>query len=222
MAKQLVLSGNRVIAHGEDCFMCMGGTVVCRKTGRKFDNATVATYTCACPSDIDEVGYEYRAGEFVPCTGREITRWVTLADVRYDNNASYSTLTLALSESLNKYSQFAVLSFLGCNYAGNDYYYQSRSGEIKIDGVSVSSYSGEYCNGPFYESGFESLCQQYTRFTTQLFPVIYTVDGVKTIIATSGSDTGANVTGDLKSISIVFAQGNMNIFRGARFIVIAR
>lgn len=67
MAKQLVLSNNRVLAHGEDCFLCMGGTVICTNTGRKWNNATVATYDCACPSDIDEVGYEYRAGEFLPC-----------------------------------------------------------------------------------------------------------------------------------------------------------
>lgn len=67
MAKQLVLSNNRVLAHGEDCFLCMGGTVICTETGRKWDNATVATYDCACPADIDEAGYEYRAGEFVPC-----------------------------------------------------------------------------------------------------------------------------------------------------------
>ena len=67
MAKQLVLSGNRIIAHGEDCFLSMGGTVICTKSGRKFDNATVTNTTSAIPADIDEVGYEYRAGEFIPC-----------------------------------------------------------------------------------------------------------------------------------------------------------
>lgn len=66
MAKQLVLSGNRILARGEDCFLSMGGTVICSVTGRKFENATVAE--CEnFPSDIDSVGYEYHAGEFVPC-----------------------------------------------------------------------------------------------------------------------------------------------------------
>lgn len=63
---QLVLSGNRIIAHGENCFICMGGTVICKDTGRVFQNATVAECD-GCPSDIDQVGYEYHAGEFVPC-----------------------------------------------------------------------------------------------------------------------------------------------------------
>ncbi len=63
---QIVLSGNRVIAHGEDCFLCMGGTVVCNSTGKAYPNATIAEVE-AIPSDIDSVGYEYRAGAFVPC-----------------------------------------------------------------------------------------------------------------------------------------------------------
>lgn len=67
MAKQLVLSGNRILAHGEDCFLSMGGTVICTQTGRTFSNATVANVTGGIPADIDSVGYEYHAGEFVPC-----------------------------------------------------------------------------------------------------------------------------------------------------------
>lgn len=63
---QLVLSGNRVLAHGEDCFLCMGGTVVCNDTGKVYQNATIAECD-SCPSDIDTVGYEYHAGVFVPC-----------------------------------------------------------------------------------------------------------------------------------------------------------
>lgn len=65
--KQLVLSGNRVIAHGEDCFLSMGGTVICPESGRVYQNATVANTEGGLPADIDEVGYEYHAGEFVPC-----------------------------------------------------------------------------------------------------------------------------------------------------------
>lgn len=62
---QLVLSNNRVIAHGEN-FLAMGGTVINTATGAKYENATVAECD-GCPSDIDSVGYEYHAGVFKPC-----------------------------------------------------------------------------------------------------------------------------------------------------------
>lgn len=65
--KQLVLSGNRVIAHGEGGFFSAGGAVICPDTGRIFENATVVNVECELPSNIDEVGYEYHAGTFVPC-----------------------------------------------------------------------------------------------------------------------------------------------------------
>ncbi len=62
---QLVLSGNRILSHGEN-FLAMGGVVINTETGKKYENATVAE--CEnCPSDIDKVGYEYHAGVFVPC-----------------------------------------------------------------------------------------------------------------------------------------------------------
>ncbi len=64
---QLVVSGNRILAHGEDCFLSMGGTVICTVSDRKFENATVVNHDGAIPSDIDTVGYEYHAGDFVPC-----------------------------------------------------------------------------------------------------------------------------------------------------------
>lgn len=67
MAYQLVVSGNRILSHGEDCFLSMGGTVICTDTGRTFDNATVVTHNGSVPCDLDRVGYEYHAGEFVPC-----------------------------------------------------------------------------------------------------------------------------------------------------------
>lgn len=62
---QLVLSNNRIIAHGEN-FLSMGGVVINTVTGAKYENATVAECE-GCPSDIDKVGYEYHAGIFVPC-----------------------------------------------------------------------------------------------------------------------------------------------------------
>lgn len=62
---QLVLSNNRVLAHGEN-FISMGGTVINTETNKVYQNATVAECD-GCPSDIGVVGYEYRAGRFVPC-----------------------------------------------------------------------------------------------------------------------------------------------------------
>ena len=63
---QLVLSNNRIVAHGEN-FLSMGGVVVNTVTGARYENATIAECNGGCPSDIDEVGYEYHAGVFVPC-----------------------------------------------------------------------------------------------------------------------------------------------------------
>lgn len=62
---QLVLSNNRIIAHGEN-FLSMGGVVINTVTGARYENATIAECN-GCPSDIDKVGYEYHAGVFVPC-----------------------------------------------------------------------------------------------------------------------------------------------------------
>lgn len=62
---QLVLKNNRVVAHGEN-FISLSGVVINTETGAKYDNATIAE--CEnCPSDINEVGYEYHSGVFVPC-----------------------------------------------------------------------------------------------------------------------------------------------------------
>lgn len=66
MSKQIVISGNRILAHGEDCFLTMGGTVICPDSGRIYQNATVVTVD-DLPADVDSVGYEYHAGKFIPC-----------------------------------------------------------------------------------------------------------------------------------------------------------
>lgn len=62
---QLVISGKRILTHGEN-FIAMGSVVVNPETNAKYNNATIAECSCV-PSDIDSVGYEYHAGEFVPC-----------------------------------------------------------------------------------------------------------------------------------------------------------
>lgn len=62
---QLVLSNNRVVAHGEN-FLPMGGVVINTVTGARYENATIAE--CEnCPSDLGKVGYEYHGGVFKPC-----------------------------------------------------------------------------------------------------------------------------------------------------------
>lgn len=62
---QLVLSNNRVVAHGEN-FLPMGGVVINTETGARYENATIAE--CEnCPSDLGKVGYEYHGGVFKPC-----------------------------------------------------------------------------------------------------------------------------------------------------------
>lgn len=66
MSKQIVVSGNRILTYGENCFVSMGGTVICPDTDRVFQNATIIECN-NIPSDIDSVGYEYHAGNFVPC-----------------------------------------------------------------------------------------------------------------------------------------------------------
>ena len=65
MSEQIVISGNRVLAHGTD-FSVTNNAVVCESTSRVYNNATIATVD-SVPDDIDSVGYEYHAGRFVPC-----------------------------------------------------------------------------------------------------------------------------------------------------------
>lgn len=67
MAKQLVVIGNRIVAHGEDCFADIGGAVICKTDGKAYAGASIVECSTDCPEDIDEVGYEYHAGVFVPC-----------------------------------------------------------------------------------------------------------------------------------------------------------
>lgn len=62
---QLVLKNNRIITYGEN-FIALPGVVINNETGKRYDNATIAECDCI-PSDIDSVGYEYHAGDFVPC-----------------------------------------------------------------------------------------------------------------------------------------------------------
>lgn len=125
--KQIVISGNRILAYGEDCFIAMGGTVICPSTGRVYQNATVATVG-ALPADIDEVGYEYHAGEFIPCApyGKGSGNIAVFCD--------------ADCKSL-KDSGFSIDSdFIQCaitQYTGTGYYGKSHPTRITFDFVPI-------------------------------------------------------------------------------------
>ena len=75
MAKQLVLKGNKVVAYGEDCFLCVGNDVHRTTDNKVYEGATVAEYTATLPDDIDDFEYEYHAGVFIPC-GTVPVGWV--------------------------------------------------------------------------------------------------------------------------------------------------
>lgn len=202
MAKQLVLSGNRIIAHGEDCFLSMGGTVICPDTEKVYQNATLAVCEGGIPADIDEVGYEYHAGEFVPCApfGKETEGtvpvlcnecktirdsgisvkhfgrdWVTLADVTYAETTRVETVTLPLSDSLRNYSQFAILAFYGSDYGGS-------ASSLGLKSLTVN---GNICvNGVEIDDTAPGLkwLREYRadafpeHFSNQFFPVIFSLD----------------------------------------------
>lgn len=111
---QLVLKGNRVLAHGEN-FVAMGGTVVNTVTNKAYQNATIAE--CAsCPSDIDEVGYEYHAGTFVPCApygkGGGNIAVVCNEDCKSIKDSGIP---------LDGFTRKAVTSYIGTAKSGSDY-----------------------------------------------------------------------------------------------------
>lgn len=113
MAYQLVLSGNRILAHGEaGCFLAMGGTVICEEKGKAYPNATVVTHEGGLPADIDKVGYEYHAGVFIPCapygTGAGDIL-VACEDCGTPKRSGYSSELLDLLENAGKAEGAAVL-----------------------------------------------------------------------------------------------------------------
>ena len=62
---QLVTIGNWVVSHGGE-YIYFGGDVLCTSNGTVYPKATIVE--CEnCPADIGTVGYEYHAGEFIPC-----------------------------------------------------------------------------------------------------------------------------------------------------------
>ena len=186
MAKQLVLSGNRVIAHGEDCFLSMGGTVICPESGRVYQNATVAE--CAeCPSDIDEVGYEYHAGAFIPCApyGKGGGNLAVLCpnDCKSIKDSGISSKNLPnLVENGLVFNYLPVIELPGNNY--NDIAY--GNGMF----VAVNSSGGTYSKGgdvweafTLPESGTHTLAYGSGKFVaistgSRTTSAAYSTDGV--------------------------------------------
>lgn len=157
---QLVVTGNRILAHGEDCFLAMGGTVICTATGRKFENATVVFHDGGIPSDIDTCGYEYHAGEFVPCapygkgtgtlavvcdecgtikdSGVSVSNLCKVIEKEYEGNGVQASLEVDGLVPL-----FAVISYNSPE--GETYTGEKISGTITPHGgYSVRSFSSSY------------------------------------------------------------------------------
>ena len=142
MAKQLVLRGNRVLSHGEDCFLCAGGAVICPETGRTFENATVVNHPGEIPSDIDEVGYEYHAGAFVPCApfgkGGGNIAVVCNEDCKSIKDSGVSSANLS-----NVMNNGVTLSFLPSinlpNAVGTSSSFATGGGKIVVLGYNVGN-----------------------------------------------------------------------------------
>lgn len=164
---QLVVSGNRILAHGEDCFLAMGGTVICTKTGRVFQNATVVTDCENCPADIDEVGYEYHAGEFVPCApygvhGIDGHIMVSCGDCATPKRSKYKLSELAKIEVGSYVGSGAALATLDFERApstvlivgGGSYGYKALNKDyhtVTTSGVGILSAGGGFAATPLYD-----------------------------------------------------------------------
>ena len=107
---QLVLIKNRVVAFGDACFYAMGGTVICTKTGRKFDNATVAETETPPPCDLGQVGYEFISGVFIPCEpyGKVDEGYLFTACNDCKTPKQTSIPTAAVKELVNTYATIDV------------------------------------------------------------------------------------------------------------------
>lgn len=156
MSVQIVISGNRVIAHGTG-FSVSGNTVENESTGKVYENATIATVE-SVPDDIDSAGYEYHAGRFVPCapygpgdkngyvmevcpecaTPRNsgipmsVLKWETLSEVVFSEDI-YSTGT-----SKNYTVQFPISDISEINKDYPDLRLLIKNGSIKNDDATTT------------------------------------------------------------------------------------
>lgn len=198
---QLVLIKNRIVAHGEG-FLSMGGVVINAETGVKYDNATIAE--CEnCPSDIDEVGYEYHAGEFVPCApyGKGTGNIPVLCD-RDCKTIKDSGLPL---------SSFGLVEQKP--YEGNGKYGGSsgNSRSLTFSGVPVAVFinsSGQ--SGMLMQSGGISWDTQIAAGAgKELNSITCTVEGnTITFYSTTSAKNGLNTSGTIYNVTAIIIRGD--------------
>ena len=135
---QLVLSNNRVIAHGGS-YMAFDGVVINTETGERYERATVAECD-SCPSDIDTVGYEYHAGTFVPCAPYGIG----------DGNVAVACNKdcKAIKDSGVPFGRMAQI--VTTTYEGTG----GTTVSLTFDAVPVMLFIRGYKSGGYYDSGY--------------------------------------------------------------------
>ena len=209
MAKQLVVSGNKILARGEDCFISTsGGSVLCTVTGDVFENATVATYDCQCPVDLEAREYTFEHGEFIP---PPLPMWKTLADVTLTDDVTAAVVSLR--SNLYEHTEARVL--IGIPY------------ESTVDG-NVLVYVGENVNGAF--AGELSVSSQKSgdiEFKELRINTIYRMRGEGTVVipngsATSGPTFGVPLKNTANTLYIKTKSSSDKMYTGYRIIVIAR
>ena len=160
MANQIVVSGNRILGHGTDCFLSMGGVVICPESGKVYQNATVVNIEGGLPADIDSVGYEYHAGEFVPCApygkGKGNVAVVCNNDCKSIKDSGINIDSVAKIETTT--------------YKGTGNYGNTKS-SLTFDGiplfVMISRYDGKDVSSGYIDSTFGVILPDCGFFYTQ-------------------------------------------------------
>lgn len=108
---QLLLQGNRVVGYGED-FLDIGRGILCPETGVVRLNCTLVTACSELPNDIDSAGYEYHAGDFIPCAPYGRGQGTLAA---FGVNCKKLIDTGIESASLSKLGRFFQTAYTGTN-----------------------------------------------------------------------------------------------------------
>lgn len=149
---QIVLSGNRVIAHGENCFLAMGGTVICEETGKAYQNATIAEVE-TLPADIGSVGYEYHTGIFVPVApyGKTDGGYIMAACYECATPRATDITFAALRDRLDTYAtidvRYPVGSVCTCEKDGVIFTAPDTSGEASFNVPESGRWAIKITNG---------------------------------------------------------------------------
>lgn len=205
---QLVLVRNRVVAFGDACFYAMGGTVICTKTGRKFENATVAETETPPPCDLGQVGYEFIGGEFIPCEpyGKIDEGYLFTACNDCKTPKQTSIPTAAVKELVNTYATIDVTypsgSVCTCSKAPITLTADGKAGFESFNVPSAGTWTIKITKGVDTAEKTVTISErwQYAKLSMSFFSATITVsypegstctcsDGVTTLTApnTSGS-----------------------------------